>query len=119
MFEQGAMAKRYFFLRAGRVKLFSRSPTGAEKIIEIVDPNSLFAHALVFVDQPSYPINATAIRKSELIGIDIVDTVNLLRHSSETMLGFGADLSKRLINLVQEISGLCLRTGTCRVAASR
>ena len=116
LFEQGARARRFYYLVSGRMKLFSLSPAGAEKVLEIVDPKSLFAQALVFMDQPKYPLNATALRKSELIGFDINETIALLRQSTETLLAFGADLSTRLVNMVQEVSGLSLRNGTCRVA---
>ena len=56
-----------------RIKLFRASLDGKEKVVEIMEAGSTFAEALMFMDQSSYPVTATAIAPSRVIGINRLD----------------------------------------------
>lgn len=117
LFEQQDPADRFYLLVSGQIKLYRLSPDGDEKVIEVITPGATFAEALMFLERPSFPVGAQALRASELISIDARDFVGMLRESVDTCLLLAADLSQRLHGLLREINDLSLNTGTCRVAA--
>jgi len=117
LFMQGDDVNRFYLVITGRIKLYRLSPTGQEKIIDLVSDGHMFAEALMFMDQPHYPVSASAISKSEVIGIDAKDFKAMLRNSVDTCFLLMADMSLRLKSLIHEIGTLSLQTGTCRVAS--
>jgi len=67
LFHHDQPAERFFFLRAGQVKLFRVSPDGHEKIIEIIRPGQTFAEAVMFIGPHGrYPVSCEAISDCEL-----------------------------------------------------
>ena len=117
LFKQGDEVKRFYLVSLGRIKLFCLSSKGQEKIIDMVTEGNMFAEALMFMDQAHYPVNASAIGETEVIGIDAVDFKAMLRDSVDTCFLLLADMSIRLKALVHEIDILSLQTGNCRVAS--
>jgi CRP/FNR family transcriptional regulator, dissimilatory nitrate respiration regulator len=117
LFEQQDEADRFYLLLSGQIKLFRLSPSGDEKVIEVVNEGATFAEALMFLAKPFYPVGAQALKASELISIDSRDFVAMLRGSVDTCLLLAADLSQRLHGLLREINDLSLNSGTCRVAS--
>lgn len=117
LFEQGDAAQRFYMVCSGQIKLFRLSPSGDEKVVEIITPGHTFAEALMFHEHPSYPVGAQALEKSEVISIDAVDFHSMLKGSTETCLLLLGDMSQRLRGLLQEIDELSLQSATCRVAA--
>jgi CRP-like cAMP-binding protein len=116
LFEAGDQAKQFFLVKSGRIKLILLSMNGNEKVIELVSPGSIFAEALMFAEKREYPVRATAIGKTELIGIDSNKFTELLRGSVDTCLQLMADMSVRLRQMVKEIDDLSLQTATTRIA---
>jgi len=117
LFEQGDTADRFYLLLSGQIKLYRLSPAGNEKVIEVVTPGSTFAEALMFLDEPCYPVGAQALIRAELISIDAYDFAAMLRDSVETCFLLMGDMSHRLRALIREIDDLSLHSATCRVAA--
>jgi len=117
LFEQGQPANRFYWLRAGSVKLSRLAPSGEEKIIEIVSPGQTFAEALMFMGtECAYPVTAQTLMPSELIGFDNATFLSALRGSVDTCFRLMAAMSQRLHGLVSEIDQLTLRSATARVA---
>ncbi|MGI9316130.1 MAG: Crp/Fnr family transcriptional regulator [bacterium] len=116
LFEQQDPAERFYLLVTGQIKLYRLSADGSEKVIEVINPGATFAEALMFMEKPSYPVGAQALKDSELVSIDAKDFVSMLRQSVDTLLMVAADLSQRLHGLIRELNDLSLHTGTCRVA---
>jgi CRP-like cAMP-binding protein len=116
LFGQQDPARRFYLLLSGQMKLFRLALEGNEKVIEIVSPGSTFAEALMFLENPTYPVSAQAIKPSQLISIDAMHFVSVMRESVDTLLAIAADLSQRLHGLVWELNDLTLLSGTCRVA---
>lgn len=117
LFEQGDAAKRFYMVRSGQIKLFRLSPSGNEKVIEIVTPGSTFAEALMFLERPRYPVGAQALQPSEVLSFDAMDFADMLRNSVDTCFLLMGDMSQRLRGLLREIDELSLSSATCRVAA--
>ena len=116
LFQQGDTAERFYLVLTGQIKLYRSSPGGNEKVIEIVTPGNTFAEALMFLNRPHYPVGATALGAVELVSIDAVDFVSLLRGSVDTCFLIMGDMSRRLRGLIGEIDNLSLHSATCRVA---
>lgn len=117
LFAQGDPADRFFYVVSGQIKLSRLSPEGNEKVIDIVSAGNTFAEALMFLEGPAYPVNATALGPSELVSIDSRDFAAMLRDSIDTCFLLMGDMSQRLRGLIAEIDNLSLQSGTCRVAS--
>ena len=117
LFHQQQKVDNFYLVMAGKVKLFRVSPDGQEKIIELAPPGQVFAEALMFVDQPAYPVSAAALVASEVLGIDCKKFKAMLWDSPETCFLLLGAMSQRLRQLVHEIDTLTMHTGACRVAA--
>jgi len=116
LFSQGEDVACFYMVLSGKVKLFRVSPDGQEKIIEIIRQGGVFAEALMFMDQPHYPVSSAALSDTVVVGIDTKDFKSMLWDSVGTCLLLLGDMSFRLRKLVHEIDTLTLHTGTCRVA---
>ena len=118
LFFQGDNATSFYLVVSGRIKLFRISPDGKEKVVEIMEEaGATFAEALMFMDQPHYPVNATAIGASRVIGINGKDFKAMLRESIDTCFLLLGGMSFRLRGLIREIDALSLDTGTVRTVS--
>lgn len=116
LFSQGEEAKSFYLLLSGQVRLYRLSPSGQEKVVELVNPGQTFAEALIFQDLPTYPLNAQALVDSELLVISGNGFVELLSGSVESCFKVMASLSMRLRKLLGEIDALTLQNSGLRVA---
>lgn len=116
LFEQGDTADRFYLVTRGYIKLFRLAPHGAEKVIEVVSEGHTFAEALMFLEKPRYPVCAQSLGASEVISIDAVDYLGMLRESVDLCLLLMADMSFRLRGMIREIDDLSQHSATCRVA---
>jgi len=116
LFHHGQPASRFFFVRAGELKLSRVSPDGHEKIIEIIRPGQTFAEAVMFMgEQTRYPVSCTAISDCELYAFDQKSFLRVLDQSQEITLGMLASMSRRLHMLVNQIDSLTLQNATYRL----
>ena len=79
LFAQGEDVDCFYLVLSGRIKLFRVSVEGQEKIIEIVPQGGVFAEALMFMDQPNYPVSAAALLATVVAGIDARDFKAMLK----------------------------------------
>ena len=114
LFFQGDDAVSFYLVLAGRIKLYRVSPEGKEKVVEIMEQGATFAEALMFMDQPHYPVTATALAPSRVIAINSRDFKAMLRESIDTCFLLMGTMSFRLRELIREIDALSLDTGTVR-----
>ncbi|MEW7982348.1 MAG: Crp/Fnr family transcriptional regulator [gamma proteobacterium symbiont of Phacoides pectinatus] len=117
LFEQEEQANRFYLMLSGQIKLYRLSPSGNEKVIEVVTPGGTFAEALMFLERPFYPVGAQALQAAEVIGIDAGDFAGMLRDSVDTCFVLLGDMSQRLRGLLNKIDDLSLYSAACRVAA--
>ena len=116
LFECGTTATRFFLMLSGQIKLSRLSIDGNEKVIGIVHPGNTFAEALMFQEQPGYPVTATAIKDTELLCFDNQQFSQMLRGSVDSCFRMMGDMSQRLRSLIKEIDDLTLQNATNRVA---
>ena len=117
LFDHGQPARQFFHLHSGQLKLFRNSPSGGEKIIEIVQPGETFAQAVMFMGPGGgYPVSAEAIDPSVLLGFNNEVMRGVLRESVDTCFRVLASLSRRLRQQVDEIEKLTLRPAASRLA---
>ncbi|MFB1489200.1 MULTISPECIES: Crp/Fnr family transcriptional regulator [unclassified Thiocapsa] len=116
LFSQGDPAERFYLVLAGQIQLYRLSPSGAEKVIELVSPGQTFAEALMFLNAPRYPVCAGALAPTELISLDARDFAQMLRESVETCFLMLGSLSQRLRGLIGEIDNLTMHSASSRVA---
>jgi CRP-like cAMP-binding protein len=116
LFRQDEPARRFYFVRAGRVRLFRLSGNGDEKVIELIGPGQTFAEALLFMGTGRYPVCAAALTEARLVSIDAEDFAAMLRESPDTCFALLGDLSRRLHALIAEIDSLTLHSAQARVA---
>ena len=114
LFFQGDEASSFYLVISGRIKLFRVSPDGKEKVVEIMEEGSTFAEALMFMDEPHYPVTATALVPSRVISISSREFRAMLHESIETCFLMLGKMTFRLRKLIQEIDALSLETGTVR-----
>ena len=117
LFFQGDDVSCFYLVVFGRIKLFRVSPDGKEKVVEIIEQGDIFAEALMFMDHPHYPVNATALDPSRVIAINCSHFKSMLRDSMDTCFTLMGSMSYRLHGLIREIDTLSLNTGTVRIVA--
>ena len=114
LLEAGQQAKDFFLVRSGRVKLYLTSADGAEKVIHFVNAGETFAEAIMFMDSAIYPINASAINKSEILAFPNKAFREILHDSVDTCFRLMADMSTWLKKQLNEIDALTLQNATLR-----
>jgi CRP-like cAMP-binding protein len=117
LFFQGDDAVSFYLVLSGRIKLYRVSPEGKEKVVEILEKGATFAEALMFMDEPHYPVTSTALAPSRVIGINSKDFKAMLRESVDTCFLLLGKMSFRLRGLIREIDALSLETGTVRTVS--
>lgn len=115
LFHFGDQARYFYLLRTGQIQLYRLSPSGEEKVIEIIQPGQTFAEAVMFFKANGYPVSAKAVLNSELWRIDMMTFLNLLQESNELCLSLMGGMSKRLHGAIQDIDQLTLQNASMRV----
>lgn len=117
LFCQGDDVVCFYLVLSGKIKLFRVSPEGKEKVLDIVQQGDTFAEALMFMDHPHYPVNATALTPCSVLGINSRHFKSMLRDSMDTCFLLMGSMSFRLRGLIHEIDTLSLNTGTMRIVS--
>ncbi|HEY3486799.1 MAG TPA: Crp/Fnr family transcriptional regulator [Gammaproteobacteria bacterium] len=115
LFHYGNPAERFYLIGVGQIKLARISPAGQEKVIEIMYPGHTFAEAVMFMQNPVYPVTAQALVDSVLYAIPNQSYRNILAHSTEYCFRLLADLSMRLHRHVQELDNLAQQNAMHRL----
>ncbi len=117
LFSQGDSVHSFYLVLSGMVKLFRVSPDGQEKVIEVVNSGETFAEALMFMENPHFPVTAAALSEAQVISFNASDFLSMLKQSPETSLVLLGSMSQRIRGLVQEIDNLSVQTGRQRLSA--
>ncbi|MBF0153749.1 MAG: Crp/Fnr family transcriptional regulator [Magnetococcales bacterium] len=99
----------------GVIKLNRISSSGDEKVLRLVKAGETFGTALMFMDKKCYPVNAEAVRPSDVFSIRASLFLEILRESPETCFKIMGHLSRQLSCHVSSIDGLCLQSAPCRL----
>lgn len=114
IFRVGQPCEEFHVTVTGQVKLFAISPSGQEKVIELVGPGHSFAEALMFTGKP-YIINAQALTDSLLLSVSKQAVLTEIEQDSRFALRMLAGISRRLHGLVHDVQAYALHSGVQRV----
>jgi CRP-like cAMP-binding protein len=81
LFDRGQPARHFYIVLEGQVNLVLYSKAGEEKIVDILGPGNSFAEALLFREDPVYPVSAVAAARSQVARFHNGEYVAMLRSS--------------------------------------
>jgi len=114
LFHRGDPAAGTYVVCYGRVKLSFVSPTGVEKVIEIIEQGQSFGEAVMFLEVP-HVVGAQTLADSLLLLVPketIFENIGSDPGFARRML---AGLSRRLHQLVADVEAYSTRSGTERL----
>jgi CRP-like cAMP-binding protein len=114
LFHRGDAATGSYIVCYGRVKLSFVSPTGVEKVIEIIEQGQSFGEAVMFLEVP-HVVGAQALVDSLLLLVPketVFENIDRDPAFARRML---AGLSRRLHQLVADVEAYSTRSGTERL----
>lgn len=114
VFRYGDPCNSFHVVLSGQVKLFAVSPSGQEKIIELLGPGATFGEALMFTDRP-YIVNAHALSPTHILNVSKAAVLAEIARDSRFALRMLAGMSRRLHRLVNDVQGYALHSGVQRV----
>ncbi len=115
LFEQGQIADWFYMVQEGQIQLSRLSEYGDEKVIDILHPGQIFAEAVMFMDHQRYPVNALAMKDSQLFAFHNETFRSILKDSVDTCFRLMADMSQRLHIQLNEIDSLSQHNATYRL----
>ena len=114
IFSLGEACEAFHIVVSGQVKLFVVSPSGQEKVIEIISPGQSFAEALVFLNKP-YILSAQALADTVLVNVSKNGVVSEIKQDPHFAMHMLAGVSRRLHSLVQDVEAYALQNGMQRL----
>ncbi|MCP5264002.1 MAG: Crp/Fnr family transcriptional regulator [Rhodoferax sp.] len=114
VFRVGEPCNEFHVVVTGQVKLFVLSPSGQEKVVELISDGQSFAEAIMFTDRP-YFLSAQALADSLMLVVSkraVIDEIARDHRFALRMLG---GLSRRLHGLVHDVEAYALHSGLQRV----
>ena len=114
IFRTGDPCHEFHVTVLGQVKLFVISPTGTEKVVELVGPGNSFAEAVMFLGVP-YVVSAQTLTDSLILSIEKDVVLREIGASPEFALRMLAGLSRRLHGLIKDVEAYALHSGVQRV----
>ncbi len=114
VFRVGQTCDAFHVVVTGQVKLYALSPSGAEKVIELVGPGNSFGEALMFTDRP-HIVNAKTLSECLLLSISKAAVMEEIAREPRFALRMLAGVSRRLHGLIRDVESYCLHSGIQRV----
>ncbi len=114
IFRVGDPCEAFHVVVTGQVKLFGISPSGQEKVIEIVSPGQSFAEALMFTGRPCI-VNAQALNDALVLRIGKAVVLDEIGRDPRFALRMLGGISRRLHGLVHDVQAYALQNGMQRV----
>lgn len=114
IFRVGELCDGFHVVLAGQAKLYALSPSGHEKVIELISPGHSFAEALMFTGKP-YIVNAQSLTDSLILNVKKQAVMDEIERDPRFSLRMLAGISRRLHGLVQDVEASALHSGTQRV----
>ncbi|MBI3916493.1 MAG: Crp/Fnr family transcriptional regulator [Betaproteobacteria bacterium] len=114
LFRRGDPSEGFYAVVYGQIKLAFTSPSGAEKVVEIMGPGQSFGEAVMFMEKP-YPVYTQALADSMLLHIARATVFAEIERDPKFARRMIAGLSRRLHNLITDLEAHTLLSGTQRV----
>jgi len=114
VFRVGEPCDAFHVTVLGQVKLFALSPSGQEKVIELIGPGQSFAEALMFTGRP-YIVSAQALSDAIVLTVGKAAVLAEIAQDPRFALRMLAGISRRLHGLVHDVQAYALHSGAQRV----
>ncbi len=114
LFRRGDPAAGIYIVAFGQVKLSFVSPTGVEKVIEILNQGQSFGEAVMFLDVP-HVVTAQVLADSLLLLVPKEAVFEGIERDPGFARRLLAGLSRRLHQLVADVESYSTRSGTERL----
>jgi CRP/FNR family transcriptional regulator, dissimilatory nitrate respiration regulator len=115
LFRRGDVARQFFLLRRGCVKLYRLSPEGGEKIMRLIRSGQTFAESILFMEAPTFPVHGEGVEDGELVEIHRDTFLGILEESFATCRAVMAQMTARIQAHWDEIETLALQNSRYRV----
>lgn len=114
VFRVGEECDAFYVVVAGQVRLYVASPSGQEKVIELVGPGQSFAEAMMFLSMPCI-LNAQALAETLLLRVTKQAVFGEIERDPRFSMHMLAGISRRLHGLVRDVEGYALHSGMQRL----
>ena len=115
IFIEGIIAREFYIIYSGKVKIYKLSSNGDEHILHVQTPGDVVAEAAIF-DLKVYPAFCSALEDSELISIPTDRFYSLIEKNPQISIKMMGAYSKRLREFVAKIADLSFRNVKSRLA---
>jgi CRP-like cAMP-binding protein len=114
IFRAGEACEAFHFVVSGQVRLYVVSPTGVEKVIELVGPGHSFAEAMMFLSKP-YMLNAQTLTDTLIMTVSKQAVFNELERDPRFSMHMLSGISHWLHRLLLDVEGYSLHSGMQRL----
>ncbi len=114
LFRRGDQCTGFHVVIYGQVKLALQSPSGDEKIIELIGAGQSFGEAVMFLEKP-YVVTAETLADSKLLHVARTAIFAEIDRDPRLARRMIASLSMRLHHLVRDLESYTLQSGTQRI----
>lgn len=115
IFQKGDYPATLLVVATGKLKEACQSPTGAERIIEVLGPARLCGEAAIFLDHP-LPFSVTALTNTLLLHIDKATLRAVADNDPAFVKGMVMALSQRVVALLCDIEAFTSHSPLRRIA---
>lgn len=114
LYRVGDACNEFHVVVTGQVKLFLLSPSGQEKVVELIASGQSFAEAIMFTDRP-YIVNAQSLTDTLLLTVPKQAVLAEIARDHRFALRMIAGMARRMHGLVQDVEAYSLHSGLQRV----
>lgn len=114
VFRVGDPCNEFHVVVTGQVKLFVLSPSGQEKVVELISAGQSFAEAIMFTDRP-YFLSAQTLTDALLLTVSKQAVHDEIARDHRFALRMLGGLSRRMHSLVHDVEAYALHSGLQRV----
>lgn len=114
VFRVGEPCNEFHVVVTGQVKLFVLSPSGQEKVVELISDGQSLAEAIMFTDRP-YFLSAQTLTDSVMLTVSKQAVIDEIARDHRFALRMLAGVSRRLHGLVHDVEAYALHSGLQRV----
>lgn len=114
LFRRSDPCTGFYVVIYGQVKLALQTPSGQEKIIELIDAGQSFGEAVMFLEKP-YMVTAETLADSKLLHVARTAMFSEIDHDPRLARRMLASLSMRLHRLMRDLESYTLQSGMQRI----
>lgn len=114
VFSVGDECHAIYVVVAGKIKLYVASPSGQEKVIELIEASHSFAEAIMFLDIACM-VNAQALSDTLLLKVSKQVVVGEIQRDPRLAMNMLAGISRRLHGLIRDVESYTLHSGMQRL----